>query len=122
MLEVIPFEEENIIGLRLSGAIDDEGFDRMIERIRAVVKKHDKVRVYAEVEGFGWESIDVFFKNMQVKFELFKEMDKFEKEALVSDKSWIEAAAKIGDAMLPSMEIKYFPVAEKELALEWIRN
>ncbi len=52
----------------------------------------------------------------------FKELDKFEKEAIVSDKKWLETWIKIGDKLFPSVEVKYFPTEEKEEALVWVKS
>ena len=122
MLEIIPFEEKNIIGFRLEGSIDDDGLDRGFEELREVLEGNDKVRVYAEVENIGWESVETFFRNMKMKLEVLGEIGKFEREAVVSDKGWLEIATKIGDILLPGLDVRHFPVAEKERALEWIRS
>ena len=36
MIEIIPFEEGNIIGLRLNGRIEDEEFDEMVMKLTGV--------------------------------------------------------------------------------------
>ena len=122
MLEIIRFEEKNIIGFRLEGSIDDDGLDRGFEELREVLEGNDKVRVYAEVENIGWESVETFFRNMKMKLEVLGEIGKFEREAVVSDKGWLEIATKIGDVLLPGIDVRHFPVADKERALEWIRS
>ena len=122
MLEIIPFEEKNIIGLRMAGSIDDGGLDRTFEKFREALEGNDKVRVYVEVEQIGWESIETFFRNMKMKLDVLGEIGKFEREAVVSDKGWLEIATKIGDVLLPGIDVRHFPPAEKERALEWIRS
>jgi len=52
MLEIIPFEEGNIIGFRLNGKMEDNEFDELISRMEGVLKEHKKLRVYAEMEEF----------------------------------------------------------------------
>ena len=89
MLEIIPFEEKHIIGLRLEGSIDNEGLDRAFEKFREAFEGNDKIRVYVEVEGIGWESTETFFRNMKMKLDVLGEIGKFEREAVVSDKCWL---------------------------------
>jgi hypothetical protein len=122
MLEIIPFDEGNIIGIRLGGPIDDDGLDRTFDKIREVLERNDKVRVYVEVENIGWESVETFFRNVKMKLEVLGEIGKFEREAVVSDKGWLEIATKIGDVLLPGIDVRHFAVADKERALEWIRG
>jgi hypothetical protein len=122
MLEIIPFEENNIIGLRLEGSIDEGGLELAFDEFRKVLEGNDKVRVYVEVADVGWESIETFFRNMRMKLELLGEIGKFEREAVVSDKGWLEIATRIGDVLLPGIDVRHFPVAEKASAMAWIRG
>jgi hypothetical protein len=122
LLENIPFEEKNIIGFRLAGSIDADGLDRTFDEFRRVLEGNDKVRVYVEVENIGWESVETFFRNMKMKLDVLGEIGKFEREAVVSDKGWLEIATKVGDVLLPGFDGRHFPVADKGRALEWIRS
>ena len=61
MLEIIPFEEKHIVGLRLEGSIDGGGLERAFAKFREALEDNDKIRVYVEVEGIGWESTETFF-------------------------------------------------------------
>jgi hypothetical protein len=122
MLEIIPFEEKNIFGLRLAGSIDEDGLARGFDKLREVLEGNDKVRIYVEVENLGWESVETFFRNMKMKLEVLGEIGKFEREAVVSDKGWLEIATRIGDVLLPGIDVRHFPVADRKLALEWIRG
>lgn len=122
MLKIIPFDERNIVGLRLVGTIDDDGLDRTFEKIREALEGNDKVRVYVEVESIGWESVETFFRNVRMKLDILGEIGKFEREAVVSDKGWLEIATRIGDVLLPGIDVRHFPVADRERAMEWIRS
>ena len=119
MLEIIPFEEGNIIGLRLNGKIEDEEFDETVAKIEEMLKEHKKLRVYAEIEEIGGMSVNTFMKDMHFKFKHFLD---FEKEAVVSDKGWLEAWIKIADKIFPHIEVKHFSTDEKKEAKEWLRG
>lgn len=120
MIDPIPFEAPNVIGFKVNGSIDDEGFRQAVNEIETALKNDQPVRVYAEVEALGGLSIDTFFENLKFKFQLFGQLDRFEKEAIVSDKRWIETLTKAGDKLFPSIEVKYFSFAQKDEALAWI--
>lgn len=61
------------------------------------------------------------FENLKVKSQLFRQLEKFEKEAIVSDKRWIETLVKISDKLFPSVEVRYFTFDEQADALAWVR-
>lgn len=122
MIEIIPFDEPNIIGFRLDGKIDDESYDQAVAEIQQALDNNDNISIYAEVEKFGGMSIEKFFDNFKVKFGFLKELDKFEKEAIVSDKQWLESMIKLSDKLFPSVEVRYFSFENKDDALAWIKN
>ena len=122
MIEIIHFDKPNVIGFRLDGKIDDDGYDRAIAKIQQALDNNDKISIYAEVEKFGGLSIEKFFENFKVKFGFLKELDKFEKEAIVSDKQWLETMIKLSDKLFPSVEVRYFSFENKADALAWVKS
>ncbi len=49
MIELIPFEEPNVVGFRLDGKMDDDSYHQAIAAIDDALKTNDKIRIYAEV-------------------------------------------------------------------------
>ena len=119
MLEIIPFEEDNIIGFRLEGRIEEESFDEAVAQMEEKLKKHEKLRVYAEIEEIGGMNVNTFMKDIHFKLKHFTD---FEKEAVVSDKGWLEAWIGIADKIFPHIEVKHFSMDEKEEAKEWLSS
>jgi hypothetical protein len=119
MIEIIPFEEGNIIGFHLNGRIEDEEFDEAVAKMEEMLKEHRKLRVYAEIEKIGGMSFESWMKNIHFKFKHWRD---FEKEAIVSDKGWLESWVGIADKLFPHMEVKHFSTDEKEEAKEWLRK
>jgi hypothetical protein len=122
MIKILPFDEPNIIGFRLGGQIDDAGYDQAVAEIQQALDNNNKIRIYAEVEKFGGMTPEKFFENFKVKFGFFKELNKFEKEAIVSNKQWLASMTKLSDRLFPSVEVRYFPFEDKDEALTWIKN
>ena len=118
MLEIITFDEDYIIGFKLKGRIEEESFDEAVGMMEAMLKKHEKLRAYIEVEEIGGINVNTFMKDIHFKLKHFHD---FEKEAVVSDKGWLESWIKVADTILPSIEIKHFSPEEKEEAKEWIK-
>jgi hypothetical protein len=121
MIELIPFEEAHIVGIRLDGRFDDEGFGAVVAAIDTAQANNDKINIYAEAVSIGGMSIDTFLETIKVKFNYLKASDKFEKEAIVSDKRWLESLIKVGDKLFPSIEVRYFSSEEKEAALAYVK-
>lgn len=119
MLEIIPFEEGNIIGFRLSGKMEDDEFDEIVVRMEGMLKEHKKLRIYAEVEEFKGMSVNTFMKDIHYGLKHWRDI---EKEAVVSDKGWIKSWAGFASSLIPNIEVRCFSFEQKDEAKEWIRG
>jgi hypothetical protein len=119
MIEIIPFEEGNVIGFRLKGRLEDNEFDEIVRIMEERLKLHKKLRVYAEVEEFKGMSVNSFMKDIHYGLKHWRE---FDKEAVVSDKGWLRACAWIAGSIIPGVEVRHFTFDQKEEAKEWIRE
>lgn len=119
MIEIIPFEEGNIIGFRLKGKLEDSEFDDIVRILEERLKLHKKLRVYAEVEEFKGMSVNSFMKDIHYGLKHWRD---FDKEAVVSDKGWLKAWVDIAGSIAPGVEVRHFSFDEKEEAKEWIRE
>lgn len=117
MIEIIPFEEGNILGLHLNGRIDDLEFDEIVAKIEEILDDNEKIRIYAEIDKIGGMSVNTFMKNIHLKLTHWKDV---EKEAIVTDKNWLESWIGIADKLFPGIEIKHFNPDDKKAAKEWI--
>ena len=119
MIEIIPFEEGNIIGFRINGRIEEDKFDEAVAKMEEMLKHYDRLRVYAEIEKIGGMSVNTLMKDIHFKLKHWRD---FEKEAVVSDKGWLKSWIAIADKLFPHIEVKHFSTDEKEEAKEWIRK
>ena len=118
MLQILKESEGNLIATVASGKLTVADYDQLLPLLKTKLAQHQKIRWYFEMNAFeGWE-LKAFWED--VKFDLSHAND-FEKVAMVGDKQWEEWMTK---TMHPftNAEIKYFPLSQKEVALQWIKS
>ena len=118
MLKFIELNADNVVGFRIDEKIMGKEFDEIATRLEGKMEKHPKVRLYVEVESFEGFSFEALMKDL--KFGL-SNWSRFEKEAVVTEKKWMEKLATISDKIVPNIEVKAFSFQEKEQAKEWIQ-
>lgn len=119
MLTFIEMDADNVVGFRIDEKITGESFDEVATRMEKKMETHPKVRLYVEVESFEGFSFEALMKDL--KFGL-SNWGRFEKEAVVTEKKWMEKLADISDKIVNSIEVKAFPFEEKEQAKKWIQE
>ncbi len=118
MIELIPLPMDNVIGVRLSGKMEEADIEKTVKAIEEKLTVHDKVNIYAEVESFNGISFDALVADIKFAFPHLRD---FEKKAVVSEKHWIKNLVAIGDKLFPSVEVRHFSFDERDEALKWIQ-
>lgn len=118
-IKLIPHKPDKIVGLNIDGRIEAEDIDRVVESIEKKFKQGEKLRIYAEVNNWSGMSLEAFIKDLKFSLQHFQD---FEKEAIVSDRRWLESLAAVGNTLFSSIEVKHFTFAERDKALEWINS
>lgn len=116
-VKLITHKPDRIIGLEIDGWVDAEDIDRVVKLVEPRLDAGEKLRIYAEVNSWYGMSLGAFIKD--IKFGL-QHLNDFEKEAIVSDKRWLEALAALGNTLFSGIEVKHFAPDEKDKALKWL--
>lgn len=119
MVSFIEMDATNVVGIRVNGKIEDQEFDAVIALLEKKMQHNARVRIYIEMESFKGFSPKTFFKDL--KFGL-KNWDRFDKEAVVTEKKWVQKFADIGGKIFSDIEVKAFSLDEKEQAKAWIQS
>lgn len=118
-VQLITHKPDNIIGLDIDGWINAQDIDRIIKPIEPRLERGERLRIYAEVNHWSGMSLEAFVKDL--RFSL-KHLQDFDKEAIVSDRKWLESLAALGNTLFSGIEVKHFTPAEKDKALKWLMS
>ena len=112
----------NRLDLELSGAIDAEvmrsALDHLIEQSEGI----ENGRMLYTISDFEMPTLGAMAVEFQKLPNLFSLIGKFDKCAVLSDTAWIRTAAEIEGAVIPTLEIKSFPLTDKKAAEDWLED
>jgi hypothetical protein len=94
MTTFIDIDADHVVGINVDGKITGQEFDALTALMEKKMQDHEKVSLYIELTSFEGFSAEAFFKD--VKFAL-SNLDRFEKEALVTDRKWVQKVSTLGD-------------------------
>ena len=116
-VKLITHKPDHIIGLEIDGWIDAEDIDRIVKIVEPRIDAGERLKIYAEVNSWSGMSLGAFIKDLRFSLQHVKD---FDKEAIVSDKRWLEALAALGNTLFSGIEVKHFTLDESDKALEWL--
>lgn len=118
-LKIIPHKPDHIIGIDIDGWIEAEDIERIAELIEKRLNQGERLRIYAEVNNWSGMSLGALIKDLKFSLQHFQD---FEKEAIVSDRRWLEALAALGNTLFSGIEVKHFTFEDRDRALEWVSS
>ena len=116
MIELIE-TDDHVFGFRATGKLSGEEFDRIVAYIDDKFTRHERLRMYAEIERLGGMSLGTFWKNLQFSLSNYGRIDK---AAIVTDLGWVRTFAGLENKLFAKIDVRGFPLAEREAAMAWL--
>jgi hypothetical protein len=117
MIELFTTSSDQVVAFKIDGKIQTHDFAQIAEAVEEVLKGHEKVRLLVEIERLDGISLDALMEDLRFAFKHFRDV---ERKAVVSNRQWHESLAKLSNKLFPGIEIRHFPVEQRDQALEWI--
>lgn len=118
MLEILP-AADHVAAFRISGTLTEPDFDRLAAEIESRLERHDKLGIFADLTGFEDMTFRAGLKDARYGFGKLAQLRRFPREAVVTDRGWIETLVAIANPLLPFVEVRSFKPAEFDVALAW---
>jgi hypothetical protein len=119
MVNFLETDAKHVVGIRIEGKVEEQEFDAVAALLEKRMQEFPKVNVYVELESFTGMEVRALLKDL--KFGL-KNLDRFDKEAIVTDKKWVQKIAGASDSLVKDVQVKAFDKNEKDLARKWIHE
>ena len=121
MIEILP-SPDHVLALKLSGTISGQDYDRLVTELDAKLDGHDRVGVLVDLTGFDDMTLEAGAKDARYSLRHLWELRRFPRQAVITDKEWIRALARIASPLLPHVEIRTFNPGEQALAMSWVSD
>jgi hypothetical protein len=105
--------------LRATGRLDERDIDEAIALIEEALASTERIAVFVEADISGM-SPGAITRDISYGVGKLRELHRFPRVALVTGQDWIRRIAQIQHRLLPQVEIRVFPPAERDAAMEWI--
>lgn len=105
----------DVAAVKLVGKPDRADYESLIPELEEKIRRFGKINLYWEMEFDGWQPSGAW---QDLKFDL-RHVNDFNKVALVGDRKWEEWLARV-IRPFTSAEVRYYDLARRQEALEWI--
>jgi len=121
MFKVIP-NGINRLDIEMSGKLDAEDMKIALDELVSKSKNIENGKILYEVVDFHLPSLGAIGVELSRLPAMFGLMKKFDRAAVLTDKTWLKKASEFEGALYPGLEIKAFNMNQKAEAEAWLSS
>lgn len=118
MLEILP-APDHVAAYRLSDTLTEADYEKVIADIEARLDRHERVSVVADLTGFHDITLRAGLMDLRYGFSKLGSLNRFPREALITDKHWLATMAQMIGPLVPFVAIRTFKPGETDAAVTW---
>lgn len=118
MFRITPGLPAHVVGFEIDGTVTKRDVEALFREVeRAVGRGH--VHLVGEIAGVGGLTLDALGANLARSLGLLAKVGRVDRYAVVTDVGWIGGLARAQGALVPGLEVRVWPAAERAQADAW---
>jgi hypothetical protein len=113
---------ENRLDIQMSGKLNSEDMKIALDELVSKSEKIENGKMLYEVIDFHLPSLGAIGIEVSRLPSMFGLMKKFDRAAVLTDKTWIRRVSELEGALFPGLEIKAFEIEKKTEAEAWLTS
>jgi hypothetical protein len=118
MLEILE-SQKHLIAMRLSGELTATDVTQAYKATDEALKQNDRISFFAEVDPSMKLTFEGLLKDLVEGVGQFGKLGRYYRAALVTDKGWLAAVARVEGIVFSSIDVRVFAHADRDKALAW---
>ncbi len=112
--------EKNRLDIELSGRLDTEEMKTALDELVSKSAHIENGRMLYDIIDFHLPSLGAIVIEMSRLPSMFGLIKKFDRAAVLTDKTWIKKVSELEGAFFPNLEIKAFDRSQRAEAEAWL--
>ena len=118
MIEILD-SAKHLVAMKISGSVTGEDVSKAYEATEEALKGNERVSFFAEIdESFGM-TIEGLLKDIVQGLKQLGNLSKYYRAAVVTDRGWLGAMARLEGLVFSSIDVRVFPTKERDKAFAW---
>ena len=112
----------NRLDIQLSGKLDSEEMKMALDELVCKSENIEKGEMLYEIIDFHLPSLGAIVIEFSRLPSMFGLMKKFNRAAVLTDKTWLKKVSEFEGALFPGLEIKAFDIDQESEAEAWLSS
>ena len=119
MIETLDQSSGKVFGMRVSGKLLHQDYERFVPMLENLIEEHGSVRCLVEMTGLHGIELRALWD--EIKFDV-RHARQIERCAVVGDRAWEAWMTRLSRPIFSNAEIRFFDVTARDQAWEWIQE
>lgn len=119
MLELLD-TPDHVVAFSLAGTLTGEDYDRIVAEVEGKLSRHQRIGVLVDLVSFEDLTLEAGAKDVAYSLKSLWRLNRFPREAVITDKEWVRTLARLADRLVPGVEVRAFSPPERDAALAWV--
>lgn len=120
MIELLDIGIENAVAVRIFDKITESDMELVLNKAREKIENHGNIVIFEQLDSFKGIEVAAIVEEFKYLFDVG--VSNISKGVLLTDKKWLKTIVGFEDKVFRNIEIKCFPLEEKEAAIEFLKN
>ena len=112
----------NRLDIEMSGKLNADEMKTVLDELISKSKNIENGKMLYDVIDYNLPSLGALLIEISRLFEMLGWMKKFNRAAVLTDKTWLKEASEFEGALIPGLEIKAFDRDQKAEAEAWLSS
>jgi hypothetical protein len=118
-MTAIPNIPDNVVYLKIKGALDSEAIKSAVREIEAKLSRHDKIGIVSDLTGFEGVTLDGFLEDMRQNLNYLGKWHLFPHLAIIAKDGMLKSFAETAAGILPQVELRVFAPSQVSQAIDF---
>jgi hypothetical protein len=118
MIELLE-SPKHLIAMKVSGSVTADDVARAYNATEEALKKNERVSFFAEIDTSVGMTLEGALKDVKEGVKQLGNLSKYYRAAVVTDKGWLAALARVEGLVFCSIDVRVFDPDERAKAFAW---
>ena len=118
MLEILD-SAKHLVAVKLSGSLTATDVEKAYKATNDALGSNERISFFAEVDDSMSLTLEGLAKDLFEGISQIGQISRYYRAAVVTDKGWLGALARVEGLVFCSIDVRVFPKAERDKAFAW---
>ena len=118
MIEILD-SAKHLVAMKLSGSLTADDITKAYRATEEALKGNERISFFAEIDDSVGLTLEGVVKDVTEGIKRLGSFTKYYRAAVVTDKGWLGAMARVEGLVFSSIDVRVFPTSDRNKAFAW---